>query len=142
VNAFHETLDTCNLEDIGFVGDSFTWHRGYMREHLDRVLENQSWIQMHDKATLLHLEYNHSNHHPLRMDMKYYVAPPASVSQKQHNFEAKWLREEGFSEIVEDSWNAADTRQGPIDVLDRLKTMHAGLHAWDSRVLKQPKRRL
>jgi hypothetical protein len=27
-----------------------------------------------------------------------------------------------------------------IEVLERLKTMHVGLHAWDSRVLRQPKK--
>jgi hypothetical protein len=28
MNAFHDALDACNLVDIGFVGDAFTWHRG------------------------------------------------------------------------------------------------------------------
>jgi hypothetical protein len=142
MNAFHDALDACNLVDIGFVGDAFTWHRGDMRERLDRALANQAWTQSQDKAALLHLEYNHFDHRPLLMDTEYYAAQRAGTNRAQRQFEAKWFREEGFAEIVEANWNAADTGQSPINVLDRLKAMHAGLHAWDGRVLKQPIKRL
>jgi hypothetical protein len=40
--AFHDALDTCRLDDVGFVGDPFTWHRGRMRERLDRRLETDA----------------------------------------------------------------------------------------------------
>jgi hypothetical protein len=110
-----------------------------MRERLDRALANQAWIQSQDKAALLHLEYNHSDHRSLLMDTEYYAAQRAGTNRAQRQFEAKWFREEGFAEIVEANWNAADTGQSPIDVLERLKAMHAGLHAWDGRVLKQPR---
>jgi hypothetical protein len=113
-----------------------------MRECLDRALANQAWIQLQDKAALLHLEYNHSDHRPLLMDTEYYTAQMAGGSRMQRQFEAKWFREEGFAEIVEANWNAADTGQVSVDVLDRLKAMHDGLHAWDGRVLKQPRQRL
>jgi hypothetical protein len=53
---FRDTLDVFDLEHIGFVGDPFTWHRGAMRERLDRGLANSEWIQMQSNAALLHLE--------------------------------------------------------------------------------------
>ena len=46
MKAFRDTLDDCNLTDVGYVGDCFTWHRGTMRERLDRGLANSSWSQM------------------------------------------------------------------------------------------------
>jgi hypothetical protein len=44
--------------------------------------------------------------------------------------------------VVEEEWNSAATSSNPIDVLEGLKSMHNGLHAWDQRVLCQPKKRL
>jgi hypothetical protein len=140
--AFHDALDTCRLDDVGFVGDLFTWHRGRMRERLDRGLANEDWRLMHAHAAVLHLQYNHSDHHPLLLDTEYYAASSSLPVGKQNSFEAKWFKEEGFREVVEEEWNAAAGDGTEIDVLTRLKNMHAGLHAWDARVLKQPRKKL
>jgi hypothetical protein len=40
MQAFHDVLMECNLNDVGFVGDRFTWRRGLIRERLDRALAN------------------------------------------------------------------------------------------------------
>jgi hypothetical protein len=79
IKVFHETLDECNLEDVGFVGDPFTWHRGAMRERLYMGLANQSWINLHDTTTIIHLEYNHSDHRAILLDTEYYVPSPRSI---------------------------------------------------------------
>jgi hypothetical protein len=142
LQAFHNTLDDCGLHDLGYSGDSFTWHRGAMRSRLDRAIGNVSWSQMHENAAVIHLEYNHSDHRPLLLDTEFYSASAINQNGKQLRFEAKWLREENFNQVVQEAWNAAGHEHEPADVLGRLKAMHAGLHAWDSRVLKQPKRRL
>jgi hypothetical protein len=140
--AFHDALDNCRLDDVGFVGDPFTWHRGQMRERLDRGLANEEWRLMHAHATVLHLQYNHSDHRPLLLDREYYVASSILPFGKQNSFEAKWLKEEGFREVVEEEWNAAAGDGTEIDVLTRLKNMHAELYAWDAHVLKQPRKKL
>ena len=40
MQAFHDVLSECNINDMGFVGDRFTWRRGQIRERLDRALAN------------------------------------------------------------------------------------------------------
>jgi hypothetical protein len=141
MQAFHDTSDDCGLHDLGYVGDMFTWHRGLMWSRLDRAIGNSEWRQMHQNAALVHLEYNHSDHRPLLLDTEFYT-PSSTASDNQHRFEAKWFREEGFSDIVKEEWESAASASDPNDVLARLKTMHAGLHAWDHRVLRRPKKRL
>ena len=47
MKVFHDTLDDCNLHDIGSIGDNFTWHRGAMRESLDRAMGAASWSQLY-----------------------------------------------------------------------------------------------
>ena len=96
---------------------------------------------MHADAAVIHLEYNHSDHRPLLLDTDYYASPNSNQMPKQCSFVAKWFREENFGEIVKEEWEAAAGATSPIDVLQRLKAMHAGLHAWDQRVLRGPKRR-
>jgi hypothetical protein len=142
IQDFHRALDDCDLSDLGYVGDIYTWHRGNMRSRLDRAVGNLTWNQMYLDAAVIHLEYNHSDHRPLLLDTEYYAAQNPVQNKGQRNFEAKWFREENFGEIVKDEWEAAVGATSPIDVLQRLKTMHSGLHAWDQRVLRRPKRRL
>jgi hypothetical protein len=43
MNDFQEALSDCNLVDIGFIGDPFTWKRGRVRERLDRAVVSPSW---------------------------------------------------------------------------------------------------
>ena len=74
------------------------------------------------------------------IDTEFYVPTSASAILNQRCFEAKWFKEEGFGDVVQDRWMAA---QGDaIDVHARLRAMHAGLHDWDRRVLKRPKQTL
>jgi hypothetical protein len=40
MQAFRDALSGCNLEDLGFIGDPFTWKRGRLRERLDRAVAN------------------------------------------------------------------------------------------------------
>jgi hypothetical protein len=62
MEAFRGVLTDCNLQDLGFTGDPFTWKRGRMRERLDRALVNHSWSVLFLRAALQHLEYCRSDH--------------------------------------------------------------------------------
>jgi hypothetical protein len=68
MQAFRDAVNDCNLEDIGFSGDPFTWRRGRIRERLDRELASSTWITMHPEASLQHLECMRSDHRPILLD--------------------------------------------------------------------------
>jgi hypothetical protein len=40
MQAFQDALIDCELEDLGFSGDNFTWKRGRIRERLDMAVAN------------------------------------------------------------------------------------------------------
>jgi glutathionylspermidine synthase len=48
-----------------------------MRSRLDRAVANSAWNQVHENAAIIHLEFNHSDHHPIFLDTEYY-APAGS----------------------------------------------------------------
>jgi hypothetical protein len=49
MDMFRRTLESFQLEDLGYVGDPFTWRynwhiaSGYIMERLDRVVDNAEW---------------------------------------------------------------------------------------------------
>jgi hypothetical protein len=40
MQAFQDALTDCDLEDLGFSGEPFTWKRGRISERLDRAVTN------------------------------------------------------------------------------------------------------
>jgi hypothetical protein len=140
MQAFRDSLIACDLHDVGYSGDPFTWRRGRIRERLDRATANSDWLAMHPDASLTHLESIKSDHRPILLDTEPHVSVPNhSPSMK---FEAKWFKEDSFREVVETAWASAGSAVGNANVLAKLAHMHASLHAWDKEILQKPKRRL
>jgi hypothetical protein len=63
MQAFRDVLSDCDLEDLGFCGDEFTWRRGRIHERLDLAVVNSSW-----RAILQNLDYARSDHRPILLD--------------------------------------------------------------------------
>jgi endonuclease/exonuclease/phosphatase family metal-dependent hydrolase len=68
--AFQNALTDCDLDDMGFSGDPFTWKRGRIRERLDHVICNGSWVMTHPMARVHHLAYIRY-HLPILLDTEY-----------------------------------------------------------------------
>ncbi|KAA3473212.1 LINE-1 reverse transcriptase isogeny [Gossypium australe] len=56
-NIFGNFVDSCNLEDLGFIGPSFTWQKVCTIERLDRALDNDSWISAFPQCIISHLSW-------------------------------------------------------------------------------------
>lgn len=54
-NLFGHFVDSCNLQDLRYVGPVFTWQRSGTMERLDRALVNDAWISAFPQCTLYHL---------------------------------------------------------------------------------------
>jgi exonuclease III len=105
MQAFRDAMNDCELEDIGFVGNQFTWKSGRIRERLDRALANADWSGMHPSAELIHLDFVKSDHRPILIDTEHRSVPQVKQSRPRR-FEAKWLREQGFTEVVQQAWDS------------------------------------
>ena len=96
---------------------------------------------MHPGAMVQNLDFMRSDHRPIMLDTEYQVLT-SNQHPKQKKFEAKWLRERGFCDIVQQAWEAAAIASPAVGVLSKLGHLHGALHAWDASVLGKPKRRL
>lgn len=64
---FANAITDCNLSDLGFRGERFTWERGrgsstWVQERLDRGLATQSWKDLFPRAEIQVLEVSTSDH--------------------------------------------------------------------------------
>lgn len=130
--SFREALDDCNLTDLGYVADRFTWHRGLMRERLDRAVSNEQWNILFPTAIVEHLEYHKSDHRPLvSMDES---TKQEAFGPKIMRFEVRWPKEAKFRE--------AASPHGPSDLANRLSYVHKAHHHWDKTVLRNSTKKL
>ena len=90
MHAFQNAIDDCEIRDMGFLGDKFTWHRGRIRERLDRGLVNEAWANLFPMAALENLQYNHSDHRPLLVNTEHYTVP-VHGDARPLRFESRWL---------------------------------------------------
>lgn len=69
---FRNAIFDANLNDMGFVGNKFTWSMekddgSCVREKLDRVLVATSWKDLFPNAVVMHGGYNFSDHRQLEI---------------------------------------------------------------------------
>jgi hypothetical protein len=96
---------------------------------------------MHPGAAVFHLDYARSDHRPIMIDTEYQI-PSGNLSSKPRRFEAKWMKEKRFNDVVQQAWEAANQVAPAGGILGKLNHLHGALHAWDATVLGKPKSRL
>ena len=90
---FRDALVECELEDMGFVGDQYTWRRRRLRERLDRAVSNGQFHQLFPHAKVTNTEHSKSDHMPILLDTKGDVMGD-SFRSKIKQFEVRWLQED------------------------------------------------
>jgi len=104
---FRLALEDCDLHDLGFVGDPFTWRNNhhmasrFTKERLDRAVANTAWRYLFPLVRVTNGDPRHSDHRPIIID----------VGSRGHRewseqveilpkFEAKWLEEDDCEQQV------------------------------------------
>ena len=91
LHAFHDALSACQLSDLGFEWDKFTWQRGKIRERLDRGVVNVQWRQLFPNASLTNSEMTKSDHRPIVVETEEVMTTQERGNTRR--FEARWLKE-------------------------------------------------
>ncbi|XP_061365237.1 uncharacterized protein LOC133308608 [Gastrolobium bilobum] len=95
----------CNLEDLGHQGPTFTWHRGRLKERLDRVCANEQWQLSFPDRVVTHLPCYCSDHRPLLLWEG--PSPHHPGGSRPFRFLAAWLTHEDFPGLVQECWNGS-----------------------------------
>jgi hypothetical protein len=148
MESFRKALEDTRLDDLGFVGDVFTWRNnwhvadGYIRERLDRAVANVQWRCLFPLYKIINGDHRHSDHRSVSAILSDQAMPRSSiVDEPGFRFEAAWLHEEECAEIVENAWNTA-FEEGECLMADAVKLVGRKLWLWDKEVLGELKNRI
>lgn len=140
MDRFREALEDCDLSDLGFEGDPFTWRNNshtsvhYIREHLERVVANNEWMMRFPLHRVINGEPRHSNHRMVIVDTN----PPRSDGGRRgplaFYFEASWVEEDECATIVENAWRTSMVARGD-DVGGTVLNVTRELGEWGRNVL-------
>ena len=128
---FRAVLDECGFQDLGYVGNKFTWCNGHEEgytiwERLERAVATTDWIEKFPITKVLHLECGSSDHKPL-------IILPMGIPKRRWKpcqFEQMWLEDAECRGIVESAWSQ-DFMDRPIDkVEEKIKHCQAQLSRW------------
>ena len=148
MDRFRNVLEDCKLEDLGFVGDAFTWRNhhhnaeGYIRERLDRAVANIEWRDLFPLVRVINGDPRHSDHRPLIVECgEREPTIHGCYRDISIKFEAKWLEEEDCFGRVEEAWNEA-LELGQVEMVQMQKKILRDLRDWDTNVLGELERRI
>lgn len=148
LDRFREALEGCDLHDLGFTGDVFTWRnkqfreKDYIRERLDRAVANGAWRECFPLVHVKNGDHFHSDHRPVVVYLEgCRGAGLARSGESAFKFEASWLQEERCADVVAEAWEAGDG-WGEGKVGDKLRSVVAGLHSWNVNVLGDLEKRI
>lgn len=101
------TFEECELADLGFAGDPFTWRNNshtssaYIRERLDLAVASGDLISHFPLYKVNNGEPRHSDHRPVIVVTDGGACNRRSAGPLQFRFKAGWVKEEDCPAIVD-----------------------------------------
>jgi hypothetical protein len=100
---FQSILIECNLWDLGYNGQKYTWSNGregkaLTLERLDRAVANPEWSRMFDVVDVNVLLRYHFDHSPLLISFDNSSRIPWRKNKRFH-FETGWVRHKKHKKI-------------------------------------------
>ena len=136
MDGFHEVVNLCGFQDLGYFGPKFTWcnlqersNRVYLK--LDRAFANSDWLNMFGDVKVQHQVESTSDHCILRIPNSNY-SPPSH--NRRFHFEALWTKRDNCHEIIETAWNNGDPTTTPEGIASNLSKCATDLFVWNKEV--------
>ena len=134
IRDFRETMVHCELHDLGYVGNPYTWRNkwdgsAFVTTRLDRMMASATWIEEFDGAMVTHMAVQNSDHCPLLL--KILDGPQTQRKKKIFWFEAMWIKDEQCKEVIEQAWGDG-VADGSLmfKVVEKLKSCRVSLIGW------------
>jgi hypothetical protein len=137
MDKFREVLEVCDLHDLGYEGDPFTWRNncqdpsGFIKERLDRAVASDGWCEHFPDFRVINGDPYNSDHKPVIVEMEEDSTwRGRRQGPRPFRFEAMWLAEENCSEVVRNAWEREVKARGG-EVADAIKGVAADLLGWN-----------
>jgi hypothetical protein len=109
IAGFHDAVDVCELADLGFEGNSWTFEKQvvggqFCRVRLDRALATASWRGRFPIANVRHPTASTSDHCPILLRWKETTREHRRTEDKIIRYELMWESHENFKPSLEEVW--------------------------------------
>uniref|UniRef100_A0A8I6XX79 Reverse transcriptase domain-containing protein n=1 Tax=Hordeum vulgare subsp. vulgare TaxID=112509 RepID=A0A8I6XX79_HORVV len=150
MDRFKQALEDCQLHDLGFVGDPYTWQNNnhdaqqYIRERVYRPVATSEWCSRFLEYGVVHGDPRHSDNRPIIVHLDHESFRQRKKKRREGGnlkFEASWMTEEACSAVIENAWQRETTSRGGT-VVQALKGVAGDLQHWSRTSLGVMERRI
>lgn len=139
MQAFRDTLNLCELSDIGFKGEPYTYdnkREGWnnVKVRLDCVVADDKWRDLFANPQVEHMACVRSDHCPTVLCFN--PAEQIQNHRKCLQYEIFWEREPESSEVIQDSWASTGDKSDLSNITRSLGKVMTELHSWSKRKCK------
>lgn len=129
MQGFWDAVAHCNLGDLGFTGDLFTWANSITKCRLDQCPANTDWRNLFRHSKVFHLDPLISDHIPILLQVR---QGPVLVycKHKRSRFEEAWLQREDCAQVISVGWSKWFTGTPSYRDYEKIKAMHLELMKW------------
>ncbi|KAL5539622.1 hypothetical protein UlMin_042308 [Ulmus minor] len=127
LNLEEKAVDDCQICDLGFVGDLFTWCNNrpndLIYERLDKGFGNIDWMDRFPNTKVEHLTAICFDHRPLLFSFGNHLVADRCGRKKivnRFHFEEAWSNDPGCGELVKSYWEVPATLGSADNLLDKL----------------------
>lgn len=136
-------VSDCNLVDLGFKGNVFTWSNNQegednVRERLDRALATVDWRDIYPNAQVFHDICFGSDHCLLVLNC---CVPLARVPRRFH-FETLWTTSPVCAATIQSEWDKDQAGSQMFKLVQKLKRSQLSLWAWSAKEFGNGRRRI
>ncbi|KAI4969282.1 hypothetical protein ZWY2020_000196 [Hordeum vulgare] len=117
---FRNCLQICNLTDLGFVGQKFTWSNKQdaqcnVRVLLDRGVANGAFSELFLECYVQNVITSSSDHYALHLILtRAPMGEEGPPVQQGFRYEAAWRRADDYHAVVDATWDCHRVDENPI----------------------------
>jgi hypothetical protein len=123
MQGFRETVDICNLIDLGYKGHFWTWERRvtggtYTRVRLDQALGSTEWSAQFPLACVTHIDTVTLDHSALMIQLS-----EEEITRRcgiQFRYETMWERHENLKPTISAGWPSGNVTLGGVSAVDSV----------------------
>nr|XP_023880677.1 uncharacterized protein LOC111993057 [Quercus suber] len=134
MDEFRTTLEVCQLADLGFHGNKFTWTNRrpgevHTKQRLDRVMANRDWVEKFPASSVTHLFSHAYDHLPILLKtMK--DRSKQGRGARSFKFKESWLLWDDYGEVVAEAWTKGGVGSSSLETtMEKIRISGAELHA-------------
>ncbi|XP_024200296.1 uncharacterized protein LOC112203585 [Rosa chinensis] len=128
---FRQTMASCGLIDMGFVGCRFTWSNKFTKERLDRGFQCEQWRRRFPYSRVITLNPSDSDHCPILVEVRE-EKKNSKRSPKRFRFEEMWHGHYQCMDIIKQNWSRPLTGNALQQLGHKIQYTGERLFEWHS----------